>query len=191
MTFWETATQYLSSGFTHVIPLGFDHILFILSVFLMGTGTRHIIIMCSLFTVAHSISLGLATLNIVSVPADIIEPLIAVSILTTAIQNITGTVNRRWQYLTIFIFGLIHGLGFAGALRETEIPGKHFFISLLFFNAGVELGQITVIGIAHYSFAKWCKNSWWYKERVVYPLSTVTACIAMYWLIVRLLCNDG
>lgn len=187
MTLFGTARQYLTLGFTHVIPFGFDHILFILCIFLMGNGIKQIIFLCSVFTLAHSISLGLASANMISINTRITEPLIALSILITAIQNIVGNTLYKWRMPAIFIFGLIHGLGFAGALKETGLAQDRFFSSLLFFNLGVEFGQIAIIIIAWYLIGKWFGENPWYKERVVYPLSTTTACVALYWTIERIL----
>ncbi len=187
MSFFETARQFLTLGFTHVIPFGFDHILFILCLFLTGSNTRNLVIMCTVFTVAHSISLGLAATSYISINTKITEPLIALSILVASIQNIVTKKVTHWRLFLVFIFGLIHGLGFAGALNAAGLTGDHFISSLLLFNVGVELGQIAVIIAAYFLIGKWFAKKTWYQEKVVYPLSSIIACIALYWLIERIL----
>ncbi|MFM2358329.1 MAG: hypothetical protein RLY16_322 [Bacteroidota bacterium] len=179
--------EYLQLGFTHVVPLGLDHILFIVTLFLPCKTLRAIIIQCSIFTIAHSISLALATLNIVSISAKIIEPLIALTILIAAIQNLLQSRNDKSKLALIFIFGLIHGMGFANALKDLLANQHHLLNALLFFNIGVELGQISVIFICYFGIKKWFGHKDWYQQKVIYPLSSIIACIAVYWLITRIL----
>jgi hypothetical protein len=179
--------EYLRLGFTHVIPLGFDHILFILSIFFLTSNVRAVIIQCSVFTIAHSLSLALSASGYLIPNSNIIEPLIALSILFTAIENIIHDKVNPWRLLIIFLFGLIHGMGFATALKEIGIPETHFIATLLFFNIGVELGQLAVILSAYFLVSKWFSKKPWYKERIVYPISSVIGCIALYWTIQRIL----
>jgi len=186
MTFSDIAKQYFQLGFTHVIPLGFDHILFILSIFFLNSNVKSVIIQCSVFTFAHSLSLGLAASGYILPDAKIIEPLIAISILITSIENIVHDKINSWRLLIIFLFGLIHGMGFANALKEIGLPDNHFITSLLFFNLGVEAGQVTIILAAYYMISKWFCEKSWYKKRLVYPISTTIACIALYWTIERI-----
>ena len=143
------------------------------------------LIQCSIFTLAHSLSLALAASGLIIPNATIMEPLIALSILFTAIENIVHNKINPWRLVLIFGFGLIHGLGFAKALNEIEMPKNQFFSSLLSFNLGVEMGQVTVIVTAYFIISKWFSKKIWYKERVVYPISSVIACIALYWVIER------
>jgi hypothetical protein len=179
--------KYVSLGFSHVIPLGFDHILFILTLFFFNNSLRSVIVQCSVFTLAHSITLGLTACGLLLPNSDIIEPLIAASILFTALENIIHSKVNPWRLLIIFSFGLVHGLGFAVALQNIGLPNKSIITSLLSFNIGVEIGQITVILMAYFLVSKWFKNKIWYKERIVYPISSIIACIALYWTIVRIL----
>ena len=187
MSYFETISTYFKLGFTHVIPLGFDHILFILTLFFLSSKIRTVLIQCSVFTLAHSLSLGLATAGIIIPNANIVEPLIAVSILFTAIENIVHNKINPWRIALIFGLGLIHGLGFANALKEIGLPKNQFLSSLLSFNIGVELGQITIIFTAYFLISKWFSNKIWYKERIVYPICTIIACVALYWTIERIL----
>ncbi len=186
MSLSEVISQYLSIGFTHVIPLGFDHILFILSIFFLNSDLKSVIIQCSVFTVAHSISLGLAAAGYIMPDSKIVEPLIALSIVFISVENIIHQNMNPWRVGIIFLFGLIHGMGFANALRETGLPPSYFLSSLLSFNVGVELGQITIILLAYFLIGKWFCNKVWYKERIAFPISSVIACIALYWTVERI-----
>src|ERR1700761_4976064 len=141
----DVAFIYLQLGFTHIIPLGIDHILFVLSLFLLNTKLKSIIWQATAFTVAHSITLGLAMYGVISTPSYIVEPIIALSIMFVAIENIITDKLKPTRILIVFAFGLIHGLGFAGVLTELGLPQKHFLNALITFNIGVELGQISVI----------------------------------------------
>ena len=186
-SYFENIVLYIQLGFTHVIPLGFDHILFILTLFFLNSKIKSVVIQCSVFTIAHSLSLGLAASGLIMPNAAFIEPLIALSILFTAIENIVSTKVNPFRLLIIFAFGLIHGLGFATALKEIGIPKEQFISSLLSFNFGVELGQIVVIFSAYFLISKWFKDKVWYNERIVYPISCIIGCIALYWTIERIL----
>jgi len=178
--------KYLELGFTHVIPMGFDHILFILCLFFYNSKIKTVLLQCTIFTFAHSLALGLSASGIVIYNSNIIEPLIALTILYTAFENIFFANKTTFHSLIIFIFGLIHGLGFASALKEVGIPKEQFFSSLISFNIGVEIGQITIILIAYFLISKWFSQKIWYKERIVYPFSTMVGCIAIYWFVERI-----
>ncbi len=186
MTSFEIIKQYLQLGFTHVIPFGFDHILFILSIFFLNSNVKSVIIQCSVFTLAHSLSLGLTAAGYIIPPSNIIEPLIALSILFTSIENIVHNKINSWRIVIIFLFGLIHGMGFASALKDIGIQQEHFWGALISFNFGVEFGQLTVILAAYFLIGKWFSNKTWYKERIVYPLSSGIGCVALYWTIARI-----
>jgi hypothetical protein len=181
----DVAFIYLQLGFTHIIPLGIDHILFVLSLFLLNTKLKSIIWQATAFTVAHSITLGLAMYGIISTPSYIVEPIIALSIMFVAIENIITDKLKPTRILIVFAFGLIHGLGFAGVLTELGLPQKQFLNALITFNIGVELGQISVILTAWLLFGKWFSNKPWYRKCIVNPLSTIIAVIALYWTIQR------
>ena len=177
---------YLQLGFTHILPLGFDHILFILSLFLLKPQLKTIIWQATAFTVAHSITLGLAMYGLVSAPSHIIEPIIALSIMFVALENIISDKLNAHRIIIVFAFGLIHGFGFAGVLKDLGLPKREFMNALISFNIGVELGQITIIIAAWLLFGKWFNQKSWYRERIVYPLSAIIACIALYWTLERI-----
>ena len=181
----EAAGLYLQLGFTHILPLGLDHILFVLSIFLLNPKLKPVIWQATAFTVAHSITLGLAMYGIISPPTHIIEPIIALSIMFVAIENIITDQLKPSRIAVVFLFGLIHGMGFASVLTDLGLPQNQFFTSLIMFNVGVELGQITVILIAWLLVGKWFSQKPWYRKRIVIPVSAVIAAIGLYWTIER------
>jgi len=187
MCYLDNINHYIQLGFTHVIPFGFDHILFILTLFFLNSKVKSVIVQCSVFTIAHSLTLGLATSGWILPNSNYIEPLIALSILYTAIENIIRNNVNPFRLAIIFVFGLIHGFGFATALKEIGIPKEQFFTCLFSFNFGVELGQIIVILLAYFLISKWFGHKSWYRERVVYPVSSIIGCVALYWVIERIL----
>jgi hypothetical protein len=182
----DSAALYLTLGFTHIIPLGFDHILFVLSLFLLNPKLKPVLFQATAFTVAHTVTLGLSMYKIITPPASIVEPLIALSIIYVALENIFSQKIRPARIAVVFLFGLVHGMGFASALGELGLPQNRFFTSLLLFNAGVELGQITVILAAWFLVAKWFSNKPWYRKYIVIPASVIIASVALYLLINRI-----
>jgi hypothetical protein len=141
----------------------------------------------SAFTIAHSITLGLSMYGLVSVSPRIVEPLIALSIAYVAVENVFVSHLRPWRVALVFGFGLLHGLGFAGALKELGLPRSEFLTALLTFNVGVEAGQLTVIGAA-FGLVGWHYGQRsWYRQRIVLPASALIACVAFYWTVVRVL----
>lgn len=146
---WMTFLNYIPVGFDHIVPLGLDHILFVLGLFLLSTRFRPLLWQITAFTLAHTITLALAALGYVNVPASIVEPLIALSIAYVAIENLYTDGLSRWRPFIIFGFGLLHGLGFASVLTEFGLPDSAFIPALIGFNIGVEIGQIAVIAVAY------------------------------------------
>lgn len=179
--FWT----YLQVGFTHIIPLGFDHILFIISLYILEPRLKPVLLQATAFTVAHSITLGLAMYGLISPPAHIIEPIIALSILFVAIENIITDRLNPWRVAVVFGFGLVHGMGFASALTGLGLPAKDYFGSLISFNVGVELGQVAVILACWALVGRWAARKTWYKQRVVVPVSVAIGLVAAYWTVER------
>ncbi len=182
----ETIWVYIQLGFEHILPLGLDHILFILSIFFLQPKLRPVALQATVFTIAHSITLGLAMYGFISPPSSIIEPIIALSIVFVALENLIARNINPVRLAVVFVFGLIHGLGFAGVLGDLGLPQQAFFTSLISFNVGVELGQISVILIAYLLVGKWFSEKPWYRQRIVVPACVIIACIAGYWTIERL-----
>jgi len=145
----DIAITYLALGTTHIL-LGFDHLLFVFALLLIVKNARRLITTITSFTLAHSITLGAATLGFVHIPQQPVEAVIALSILFLAVEIVHGKQGRsgyaaRWPWLIAFIFGLLHGFGFAGALAEVGLPQQAIPTALIFFNIGVEAGQLLFI----------------------------------------------
>jgi hydrogenase/urease accessory protein HupE len=182
----EIVRQYLWLGYTHILPKGLDHILFVLGIFLLSPRLKTMLLQVTAFTIAHSITLGLSMYGILSLPSRIVEPLIALSIAYVAIENLITRELKPWRVALVFMFGLLHGLGFAGVLRELGLPRDEFLTALLTFNLGVEGGQLTVIALALLATAPFLTKGW-YRQRVVIPASILIAMVGIYWTIARLL----
>lgn len=182
----EAAILYLVLGFKHILPLGLDHILFVLSLFLLSPKLTTIFWQSLAFTIAHSVTLCLAAYNIINPPSQIIEPLIALSIVYVALENIFSPRLKASRISIVFLFGLVHGMGFAGALAEMGLPKNAYFTSLLMFNVGVELGQVAVILVAYFLLARWFSGKTYYRSRIVIPISVLIAAMAAYWTIERI-----
>ena len=182
----NAALLYLFLGYKHIIPLGFDHILFILSLFLLNPKLKPLLWQATAFTVAHSITLSLSMFHVIVPSPKLIEPLIALSILYVALENIFVTKVRRTRIGVVFIFGLVHGMGFASALGQLGLPQNAYLLSLVMFNVGVELGQITIILAAYILIGKAFGNKPYYRKYFVIPLSIIIACVAAYWTVQRL-----
>ncbi len=182
-----TFLQYLALGFTHIIPKGLDHILFVLGLLLMTRRVRPLLAQVTAFTIAHSMTLALSVYGIVSLPSRVVESMIAVSIAYVAVENIWTREVKTGRVVLVFIFGLLHGLGFAGVLTELGLPRSEFVTALLAFNLGVEAGQLTVIALTLALVGSWAFRREWYRGRVAIPASAVIAATGVYWTIERLL----
>ena len=183
----DVARQYLTLGFTHIVPHGLDHILFVLGIFLLTSRWRSVVAQVSTFTLAHSITLALTMYGIVSLPAKVVEPMIALSIVYVAIENLIVGELKPWRLALVFSFGLLHGMGFAGVLRDLGLPRSQFLTALVSFNVGVEAGQLTVIAIAFIAVAYWQRGRSTYRRLIVQPASFVIALIGLFWTIQRVL----
>lgn len=182
----EVIRQYLVLGFTHILPKGLDHVLFVLGIFLLTVRLKPVLWQVTAFTLAHTITLALTIYNVVSLPASIVEPLIALSIAYVAIENIFTDRLHAWRPLIVFGFGLLHGMGFAGVLSEIGLPRSEFIPALLAFNVGVEAGQLAVILAAFLLIGLPFRNRPWYRRFIVIPGSVMIAVIALYWFVERI-----
>jgi len=143
VVFW----RFVVEGFEHIIPKGLDHILFVFGLFLFSLAWRPLLAQITAFTLAHTVTLGLATLSVITIPTAqmwLIEALIAISIAYVAIENILRPKLGWWRIVVVFGFGLLHGLGFASVLGNLGLAQGQFVLSLIAFNIGVEFGQLTV-----------------------------------------------
>ena len=176
---------YLKLGFTHIIPAGADHILFVIGLCLLSTKVKTILWQATAFTVAHSVTLALSMKNIVVAPSAVVEPVIALSILFVAIENMLLSELKPWRILLVFLFGLIHGMGFASSLNEIGLPPGKFYTSIIAFNAGVELGQVAIILAMFSLIIVPFREKTWYRKAVVYTISSAIAVTALYWTVER------
>jgi hypothetical protein len=182
---WQVFASYVPVGFDHILPKGLDHILFVLGLFFLSTSLGSLLWLISAFTLAHTVTLALGALGWVYVPPEIVEPMIAASIVYVAVENIFQRGFSRWGPLVVFCFGLLHGLGFASVLGEFGLPRDQFIPALVGFNVGVELGQLTVIAIAFLTVGVWFRKKPWYRVRIAVPASVVIAMVGAYWFTER------
>lgn len=178
---------YLIAGFDHIIPKGLDHILFIFGIFLLSVRMRPLLWQVTMFTLAHSITLSLSMLNIVSLPSNIVEPLIALSIAYIGFENIFSHKLNVHRLFVVFIFGLLHGLGFASMLADFGMPDYAFATALISFNIGVEIGQILIILIAFLMVGYWFRKKEWYATYIMVPGSLMIAITGLYWTYDRII----
>ena len=179
------AWQHVRLGFTHILPGGFDHILFVVGLFLLSVRWRPLLAQISAFTIAHSITLGLTMYGVVSLPPRLVEPMIAVSIVYVAVENLMTTELKPWRVALVFCFGLLHGMGFAGVLRDIGLPRPQFLTALVAFNVGVEAGQLAVIAAAFALVAYWRNNRPLYRRFIVLPASITISLIGGFWTLQR------
>jgi HupE / UreJ protein len=177
--------RFIVSGFEHIIPKGLDHILFVLGLFFFSLRMWPLLGQITAFTLAHTITLALASLQIVSIPASIVEPLIAASIVYVAVENIFGGKVGPLRIAVVFGFGLLHGLGFASVLSDVGLPEGRFLVALVGFNIGVELGQLAVIALAFVLLALPFGRQPWYRAAIAIPASCAIAAIGAWWTFER------
>tara|TARA_X000000368_G_scaffold224151_1_gene176938 strand:+ start:1194 stop:2342 length:1149 start_codon:yes stop_codon:yes gene_type:complete len=185
--FSEVFFQYIPVGFTHIIPKGLDHILFVVGIFFLSTKLSALFWQITFFTLAHSVTLAMASLGIVKISPSIVEPLIAASIVYVAVENFySKTLNLR-RSIIVFCFGLLHGLGFASVLAEFGLPIQQFVPALVGFNIGVELGQIIIVLILFGVIGYWFNTKNWYRKLITLPISSVVGLIGLYWFFERVI----
>jgi len=182
----EVVLNYISIGFDHILPRGTDHILFIVGIFLLSVQLRPLLWQVTMFTIAHTITLGLAMTGYLDIPERIVQPLIALSIAWIGIENVFLPHLSRHRLAIVFAFGLLHGIGFADALAEFGMPDGAFMTALISFNIGVELGQVAIIGLCLLAFGLWFRNRGWYRTLFVIPASLFIAAVGLFWTFDRL-----
>lgn len=189
----STVGLYITIGIRHILPAGLDHILFVLALFLSSTRLRALVIQISTFTVAHTATLGLAAAGVITPSSDIVEPLIAATVAFVAIENLFLDDMPKWRPAIVFLFGLLHGLGFAGFFGELGLPPGQFWSALIGFNVGVEIGQLSVVATAFLAALLLRKRSpikekpAAYRRFVVLPASSLISVIGLWWTVARLL----
>ncbi len=181
----EKIQKYIISGIEHIVPKGLDHILFVAGLFFSTVLISKLIWQVSAFTLAHTITLAMAASGMVVVNPDIVEPLIALSIAYIAVENIRQKEANKFRPLVVFIFGLLHGLGFASVLQEYGLPKNDMLTALISFNVGVELGQLIVLAVLSI-VCIWFAKKDWYRPLVRIPASVLIGVIGAYWFIERI-----
>ncbi len=184
LTRWQVATQYLGLGFTHILPRGLDHILFVLGLFLLSTRLKPLLLQVTAFTAAHTLTLALTIYGVFALPPSLVEPLIALSIAYVAVENLITSDLQPSRVVLVFAFGLLHGMGFAGVLTDLGLPRSEFITALVTFNVGVEAGQLAVI-VAAFTAVVCIRNRPWYRPRVVVPASVAIAGVGLFWTVQR------
>lgn len=177
--------DYVPVGFDHIVPKGLDHILFVLGLFFLSIRLRPLLWQVTAFTAAHTVSLALATLGVVAVPAGVVEPLIAASIVYVGVENVASRGMTPWRPAVVLAFGLLHGLGFASVLSDFGLGSNNFVAKLIGFNVGVELGQLAVIAAAFLAVGLWVGRKPWYKQYVANPASIAIALVGAFWFVER------
>jgi hydrogenase/urease accessory protein HupE len=183
---WTRVGRLVATGFTHIVPAGLDHMLFVLGLFLLANGARTLLLQITAFTLAHSVSLALAVTGFVSIPSVIVEPLIAASIVYVAVENVMTSRLSRWRLAVVFAFGLLHGLGFAGALADLGIDRAHVAETLVGFNIGVECGQLAVVAAAAILLSMLPIPAERRRGFITVPVSLAIAAIGAFWAVERL-----
>lgn len=186
LTNMERIEKYTKSGFVHILPLGLDHILFVLALFFSTIFFKKLFWQITAFTLAHSVTLVLSSLGFISLSGSIVEPLIALSIAWMAIDNIRHEHTSSARLWVIVFFGLLHGLGFASVLSDFGLPQEAFLTALFAFNVGVELGQLTVLVAATAVFYLWSQKPS-YRAFVQIPMSAIIALVGLFWFFERIL----
>jgi hydrogenase/urease accessory protein HupE len=176
LTFW----RFTRLGVEHIFT-GYDHLAFLLGLLVATTSLGALIRIVTSFTIAHSITLALATFNLVILPTRLTESLIAASIGYVAAENLFDFRAMKRYYIT-FLFGLIHGFGFSNVLREMDLPKSSLALSLFSFNGGVEIGQVTFVALIFPLVQDLTSSGW---KRLKPSVSIAVACLAIYWFVQR------
>lgn len=183
----QVVWSYMKIGYAHILPLGLDHILFILGIFLLSIKMQPLVWQVTAFTLAHTLTLGLAMQGLISLPASIVEPLIALSIAYVGIENLVLNKLHAWRVVIVFLFGLLHGLGFASVLKDFGMPEGDFLTALVSFNVGVEIGQLSIILGAFLIAWQFKKSRLDYRRWIVVPCSLLIAVTGLFWTVDRVI----
>ena len=182
--------KFVPAGIHHIL-IGPDHLLFLVGLLLLGGSIRRLAMVVTSFTIAHSVTLSLAALNIVTPPARLIEPAIALSIVYVGADNLLAQGGRDVRAWIAFAFGFIHGFGFANVLREMDLPGRALGWSLFSFNFGVEIGQLLVVVTVASAFAVLRSRSEWAGRQLVYAGSILVMIAGAFWFVQRVFFPGG
>lgn len=178
--------KYFTFGFSHILPHGLDHILFLLGLFFLTQKPADLLLQLTLFTLAHSLTLGLSIYGYLHVPTVFVEVAIALSIVFVAGENLFKDRLSPWRPYVVFASGLIHGMGFAHVFEKTDVEKTAFLTALFSYNLGIEVGQIVVVGIALLLVATWWKSEY-YRKNIARPASCLIAISGLYWAVERII----
>jgi hydrogenase/urease accessory protein HupE len=176
--------RFVPSGIHHIL-IGPDHILFLIGLLLLGGPIRKLVLVVTSFTIAHSVTLSLAALNLLNPPASIIEPAIALSVVYVGADNLLAQGGRDVRAWIALAFGFIHGFGFANVLREMGLPSRALGWSLFSFNFGVEIGQLLIVIVVASALAALRRKSEWAGRRIVFAGSLIVIAAGSFWFIER------
>ncbi len=181
----EIASAYMLLGVEHILS-GYDHLVFVIGLLFLVGFNRGLILTITAFTVAHSLTLASSALGLLTLRSPPVEATIALSIMLVAGEALRQreTLARRWPALVAFLFGLVHGLGFAGALKDIGLPDNHLAVALLTFNVGVEIGQLLTVGVA-FILTRWLSRYAW-ATSARKPLIYAIGVMAAYWSWLRI-----
>jgi hydrogenase/urease accessory protein HupE len=182
--------KFVPAGITHILS-GPDHVLFLIGLLLLGGTARRLLLVVSAFTVAHSITLSLAVLNVVNPPARLVEPAIALSIVCLGADNLLARDGRDLRAWIALCFGFIHGFGFAGVLREMELPGHALGWSLFAFNFGVEIGQVLIVAVCAAALSALRSRSDRAARQVAFAGSLAVMLAGVFWFVQRVFFRGG
>ena len=175
----------IAEGFLHIIPQGPDHVAFLLGLFFLARSFHALLWQVTFFTIAHSLTFGLAVIGLVTLPSSFVEVAVALSIAFVAAENLFVSGLEKWRPVLIFLFGLIHGLAFAHTLQSMPTEADEWLPRLFGFNLGIELGQLLVVGGAALVARVWWKREW-YRARVAVPASLIIGAAGLAWAFERL-----
>jgi hydrogenase/urease accessory protein HupE len=180
----EVMKTFIPSGIHHIM-IGPDHILFLVGLLLLGGSFVALLKIVTAFTIGHSVTLSLAALNVVTPPASVIEPAIALSIVFVGADNLVKGTGRDLRMWVALVFGLVHGFGFANVLREFGLPREALGWSLFSFNVGVEIGQLAIVLLVTAALSAIKRRSATLRQRVAFAGSIVVIAAGTYWFVQR------
>jgi hydrogenase/urease accessory protein HupE len=182
------AATFVRAGIEHIL-IGPDHVLFIVALVILGGSLARLLTIVTAFTLGHSVTLSLAVTGLASVPAVMVEPAIALSIVVAGLDNLLaadGRVRRDVRPLAAACFGLVHGFGFASVLREFGVPASAIGVSLLSFNVGVEIGQLAIVAGVLAMVAGLRRQSSAAADRVAFAASALIVIAGAWWFVQRI-----
>jgi len=184
---FKNFSNFFVLGIQHIIPKGLDHILFIFGLFLFSLSIKKLITQITIFTIAHSITLIFVSLSLIKINPQIVEPIIALSIVYIGIENIfKNYIKEYFRYIVILFFGLLHGLGFALVLSDIGYRSSTLFLNLISFNIGIEVAQISIILFLYIFIGMKFSTNKYYRKVFQIPSSILVALIGLYWFFERI-----